>query len=112
MSNIFRGTTPTLRFKIKKSDEYDLHDIEECHITLENKPKDKKSSGRNTKIFDSPTYDYENNIISIELTQEDTLDFEEGDIEMQIKAKFNNGRVVATPIMVTTMKKILEEAIL
>ena len=109
---MIRGTTPTLRFKIKTSEGYDLHTIEECHITLENKPKDKKSSGTNKKVFDSPNFDYENNIISIELSQEDTLAFKEGDIEIQIKAKFNSGRIVATPIMITTMKKILEEELM
>lgn len=105
MSNLYRGTTPTLSFKIENED-FDMTKIEICHITIQNK------GGENKTVFDSPTIDTENKIISVELDQEDTLKYKEGKIELQIRIKLDTGRVVATPILVTEMNKILEETIL
>ena len=104
-NNIYRGTTPTIILKID-NDDFDMTDIVVCHVTIQN------DNGRNKKVFDNPTIDVENKTISIELTQQDTLAYETGNINLQIKVKLQGGRVVASPILVTPMNKILEEAII
>lgn len=105
MSNIYRGTTPTIILKIK-NDDFDMTAIEICHVTIVNE------SGRNKKVYDNPTIDVVNKTISIELSQQDTLNYETGNIQLQTKIKLDSGRVIASRIITTSMNKILEEQIL
>ena len=67
---------------------------------------------RNKKIYENPSIDTENKTISIELSQEDTLNYEIGNINLQVKIKLDSGRVIASRIITTSMNKILEEQIL
>ena len=104
-TNLYRGTTPTIILKIK-NDDFDMSTIEICHVTIVNE------SGRNKKIYDNPTINTEEKTISIELSQQDTLNYETGNIQLQTKIKLNSGRVIASRIITTSMNKILEENIL
>ena len=56
--------------------------------------------------------DVENKTISIELSQQDTLNYETGNILLQTKIKLDSGRVIASRIITTSMNRILEEGIL
>lgn len=105
MSNIYRGTTPTIRLRIKNKD-FDMSSINVCHITIQN------DNGKNQKVFTNPQIDVQEKIISQELSQQDTLAYEYGKINIQAKIKLNNGSVVTHPIISTTMNRILEETIL
>ena len=104
-NNIYRGTTPTIILKITNKD-FDMSTISICHITIQNE------TGRNKKIYENPSIDTENKTISIELSQEDTLNYEIGNINLQVKIKLDSGRVIASRIITTSMNKILEEQIL
>ena len=105
MSSIFRGTTPTIVLKVTNED-FDMTLIDVCHVTIQN------DTGRNKKVFEDPVIDTEEKTISVELCQEDTLEYEEGGIEIQVRIKLDDGRVIANKPIKTTMNKILEEGIL
>lgn len=104
MSNPYRGTTPTIPFHIKGS--FDLSLIDIAHVTIKN-----KSTGKQ-KTFDG-TLDVENRILTISLTQEDTLYFNSGELKVQGKFKLTDGYTVIPSKMIEgKLEEILEEAIL
>lgn len=99
---IYQSTTPVLIFNIL-NDDLNLEEINVCHLTIESE------SGSERKIFENPTIDVENKKITQELTQEDTLLFHVGYIKLQLKIKLQNGMVIPSKIIKTTMNEILEE---
>lgn len=100
--NIYRSTTPTIVLKVKDN-SFDMSTISVCHVTIEN------DSGRNKKIFEDPVINIEERTISIDLSIEDTEAFETGLIDIQVKIKLTNDKVIASKIVNTTMERILEE---
>ena len=105
MSNPYRGTTPTIPFHITKPTDFDCAIIREAYITLRN-----KFSGKQ-KTF-TASIDVENKILSISLTQEDTLYFSEGILEIQGKFLLRDGKVIASKMIEGTLEQILDETIL
>ena len=105
MSDFYRYTTPTVILKVNDQD-FDMTQISLCHVTLEN------DSGRNKKTFTDCQIDDEFKTISFTMSQEDTASFEIGTLLLQVRLKLLNGSVLASPIIRTTMSKILEEEIL
>lgn len=98
---MIRSTTPTIRLHIK-NENFNMDDIDICHITIEN------DSGRNRKIFEEPVIDKDEKIISVTLSQVDTSDFETGKLLIQVKIKLAGDTVVASHIIETTLHDILE----
>ncbi len=106
MNDIFRGTTPTIILKVKNED-FDMDKIDICHVTIMN------DDGRNKKVFENPNIDVDKKTISVPLSQNDTLDYHYGKINIQAKIKLKESGSVITHKMITTnIDKILEEAIL
>ena len=102
MSDLYRGSTPIIALKVKDPD-FDMTKIGVCHVTMVN------DSGRNKKVFEDPAIDIEERTIVVDLSQEDTLAFEKGNIELQARVKLlDTDRVIVSPIILTTMKDILE----
>ena len=102
---IYRGTTPTITVHLRNID-FDMSDIAIAQVTLED------DRGRNQKVFDNPTIDQENKNISIELSQADTLSYDYGMLNLQIRIKLNSGRVAPTKIYSIKMGRTLNEEIL
>jgi hypothetical protein len=102
---MYRSTTPTLILKIK-NENFDFETIKECHVTIESESK------QTELLITNPTIDSENRRIMITLTQEQTLKFNVGIIKVQLKIKLKSGAVIPSVIVKTTMKEILEEAIM
>lgn len=100
--NLYRSTTPTIVLHIK-DDDFNMDDILICHLTIQN------DSGRNKKVFPYPEINVEDRTIMQTLSQEDTKMFEEGLIELQLKIRLTDDTVMASKIITTTMKRILEE---
>lgn len=100
-----RGTTPIIKLRIKNPD-FDMSTIDFVHISIEN------AGGKNNKIFTNTIIDTEEKTISYHLTQEDTLGFEIGPLSIQFKGKLLDGNIISHEPIITTMKKIQEEAIL
>lgn len=104
MSNPYRGTTPTIPFHIKQG--FDLSLIEIAHVTIRNEATGKQ------KTFNG-TLDVENRVLTISLTQEDTLYFNSGALKVQGKFKLTDGYTVIPSKMIEgTLEEILEEEIL
>ena len=101
---LFRGTTPVIILKVNT--EIDLSTIELCHVTIVNE------GGSNKKTYENVDIDTENNQISFQMTQEDTLEFIAGKIKIQLRAKLFNGTVVSSKIITTTIYDVLEEVVL
>lgn len=102
--NIYRSTTPSIILHIKDPD-FDMSTITVCHVTMVN------DSGRNKKTFDIPSenIDAEEKTITLELTQSESAAFEAGLINLQLKIKTNDDKVLASKIISTTIHEILEE---
>lgn len=103
---VFRGTTPTIILRIK-NENFDMDAIDVCHVTIQN------DNGKNKKVFENPNIDVTEKTISVPLSQRDTLDYQYGNINIQMKIKLKeSGTVISHKILTTTMDKILEEEIL
>lgn len=102
---MYRYTTPTIILKIK-NDDFDMEQIDVCHVTLESE------RGGKQFVCTRPEIDTEEKTISFEMTQEQTQVFDVGIIKIQIRIKLYNGRVIPSKIVKTTMNEILEEQIL
>lgn len=102
---MYRGTTPYIQLKIK-NDDFDMSLIEVCHVSIESE------GGGSFLTITNPVIDVENKSINFRLTQDQTLLFDVGKIKIQAKVKLNSGSVVSSIIVRTTMKEILEEAIM
>ena len=109
MSSIIRGTTPILTFHVK-NETLDLSDIADIWITFKNK------AGVKTKEI---TFDLEDVVIdavertiTLNLTQEDTLDFTDNNMVVQLRVKFNNDMAYASSIMGIDIRHILKEGVI
>ena len=102
---MIRGTTPTIILKIKSPD-FDMSAIDFVHLSIED------SNGKINKIIENPIIDIEEKTISYHLTQQDTLDFGIGTINVQVKGKLLDGNVFSHNPIGIVLEKIQEEAIL
>lgn len=99
---IYRGSTPTIIISFT-NEELDFDDIAKCRIIMAN------DDGKNKKIFNTPDIDREKKTISVELSQQDTLDFNYGNLNLQAKILLQNQRVVISDIPVLLVKRTLDE---
>lgn len=102
---MIRGTTPTIVLKIKNPD-FDMTTLSFAHITIEN------AGGKNKKVFTNTVIDAEEKTVSLDLSQEDTLAYEVGPINVQMKGKTTSDKVVSHKPITTTLSRILEEGII
>lgn len=106
---IIRGTTPTLTFHVK-NENIDLNDIAEVWITFKTKPgialKEK------TYDIDDVTIDTVENNILLNLSQEDTLYFENASLLIQLRVRLNNDLAYASAIMDTQLGQILKDGVI
>lgn len=99
---IYKGSTPTIICDFEDED-LNFSDIVRARIVMENDDK------RNHKIFNNPTINRENKTISVELSQQDTLSFDYGNLSLQAKIKLQNERVVISNIPVLLVERTLDD---
>ena len=102
---MYRGTTPTVLWKIK-AENINLSDITNGQMVFNN------SGFLLVKPFDTLNIDATNKTISTELSQEETLGFIGGKVEVQLRVLFNTGIAMATPIKVITAERILKGGVI
>lgn len=95
---MFRGTTPKNIFQV----DIDCTDAVEIYITY-------SQFGQNVIEKSIADLNVTENEITVLLTQEDTLLFRPGEVEIQIRVKFADGTAMACDIIQTTAKRILKE---
>ena len=98
---MYRSTTPTIILNIR-NDDFDMNTIDICHVTV------KSDDNARKVLYENPDIDVENKQIRVTMTQSETKLFEVGKIKIQIKAKLDNGTVIPSQIVYTTMREILE----
>lgn len=103
---MIRGTTPILTFKINT--ELDLSEVKKAEITFKSVGGMKERTWNETELSIDPV----EKKIQIQLTQEDTLYFNTGEIDIQLRIKLNNDMVYASKIVTTTLDKILKDEVI
>lgn len=102
---MYRGTTPTLILNVK-NDEFDMSLVSEVHITL------KSENGTVKEIFENIIVDKDNSRFMFTMSEEDTMKFYVGKIFVQVRVKLNNDTIVASDIVVTDMRELLEDCLM
>ena len=74
---MYRGTTPTIKVKLKNTD-LKFETIEKIWFTLKSNIKEKTYEKEELTLND------EEKIISVKMSQEDTLSFSSGEIKIQM----------------------------
>lgn len=95
-----RGTTPTLRFKVKG---IGVEELDSIFITL------KQGNKELTKTNEDVTIDEDENRLIVTLTQEETLNFNDGVCQLQLRATTDKGGAVASSIVTKQWEHILME---
>lgn len=96
-----RGTTPTHTFRTK----VDLREVDRLYITY-------SQNGRNVLEKTLEDCTITENTIQTELTQAETLRFDDrsdAPVLVQVRARFPNGRAMASKMIRTTADKILKD---
>ena len=101
---LIRGTTPVIILKINTG--IDLTTVDICHVTIVNE------GGSNKIIYEDVLVDAENNLVRFEVPQEDSFKFKAGKIKLQLRVKLQNGSVLSSKIITTTIGDVLEEVVL
>lgn len=98
-----RGTTPTITLKINT--ELDLNNVSECWVTL----KDNLGAKQKTFTIDNIFIDPELKTIEIAMTQEETLMFNTGVVNIQVRIRLNDDQAYASDIKQIKMQSILKD---
>lgn len=97
-----RGTTPTLKIKVNGMD---IKQFANMYVTF------RQGDIEVTKTNEDIGVESENTL-SIWLSQEDTLAFSRGHVDVQLRAITNSGVVVASGIKMLFMEQILKEGVI
>ena len=106
---IIRGTTPTVVFNVKT--ELDLSDIVELWITFKPKSADPRHRDM-TYTLDDVTIDPLLKTISLFMSQEDTLAFNEKPYNVQIRLRTSDDLAYASSIIEEPIGKILKDGVI
>lgn len=102
---MYRYTTPTLPITIE---DIDFALVDNFRIAIEQK-------GKEDKLFivsaSDPSVDAQNKTIYLSLTQEQTVDFDEGEAKLQVRIVYSNGSVQATRKARITINDVIDEEI-
>lgn len=106
---IIRGTTPTLTFHVK-NEQLDLNEIAQIWVTFRTKLgieiKEK------TYDIDELVIDDTERTITLNLTQEDTLEFTDMIMLIQLRVRFNNDMAYASSMFEVQIGQILKEGVI
>lgn len=103
---MYRGTTPTISFKI--TSEFDLDTVKEVLITLKTWEVEKTFAYSENKVY----VDSLAKTVSIGLSQEDTLEFEDGTVEVQMRLLDDSDVAYASEIYEVEIERILKDGVI
>ena len=106
---IIRGTTPTLTFHVK-NDQLNLDEIAEIWVTFKTKAGVKVRE--KTYTIEDVLIDAGEHTITLNLTQEDTLDFADTNMVVQLRVRFDNDVAYASDIIPIEIGHILKEGVI
>ncbi|WP_337527000.1 hypothetical protein [Holdemanella sp.] len=96
-----QGTTPTIQITIN---DIDLNEMQNIYVVFE----------QNGYILkkESSDLDIERNVISVLLSQEETLNFKEGTCNIQLRMITKGGVAIASPIKTTKVYRVLNKEVI
>ena len=96
-----QGSTPTIQITIN---DIDLNKMQNIYVVFE----------QNGYILtkESSDLDVEENVISVVLSQEETLNFKEGTCNIQLRMITNEGVAIASPIKTTKAYRVLNKEVI
>lgn len=101
---MYRGTTPTICLTVMTS--LDLSKIKTVWVTFQNLVYERTYTGNEVKIVPETKKMY------IEMSQEETLSFSTGKIEVQVRMLMDDDRAYATEIATTTVDDVLRDGVI
>lgn len=101
---MYRGTTPTLYLELET--ELDLSNVSEMWVTF------KSPTVEITKTLNEVSFDNETKIITVTLSQEETLKLYNGKANIQVRLKTNADLAYATDIADVEIGRILKEGVI
>ena len=96
-----QGTTPTIQITIN---DIDLNKMQNIYVVFE--------QNGYILIKESSDLNIEGNIISVMLSQEETLNFKEGTCNIQLRMITNEGVAIASPIKTTKVYRVLNKEVI
>ena len=96
-----QGTTPTIQITIN---DIDLNEMQNIYVVFE----------QNGYILKKELndLDIEGNVISVLLSQEETLNFKEGTCNIQLRMITKGGVAIASPIKTTKVYRVLNKEVI
>lgn len=96
-----QGTTPTIQITIN---DIDLNEMQNIYVVFE----------QNGYILkkESSDLDISGNVISVLLSQEETLNFKEGTCNIQLRMITKGGVAIASPIKTTKVYRVLNKEVI
>lgn len=96
-----QGTTPTIQITIN---DIDLNEMQNIYVVFEQNGYILKKESSDLNI--------EGNIISVLLSQEETLNFKEGTCNIQLRMITKGGVAIASPIKTTKVYRVLNKEVI
>lgn len=96
-----QGTTPTIQITVNN---IDLADMERIYVVFEQNGNLLKKGMTDLKV--------ENNVISVLLTQEETLSFKNGNCNIQLRMITYDGIAMASPIKTVNVYSVLNKEVI
>jgi len=104
MTEFSRGSTPSLTFSLET--EMDLMNISAMWLTIEG------AHNKRTWVMSELSIDPEEKTVTVELTQEETLQFIPGEVEAQIRFLTDTGKAFDTDIVRMDVRRILQGGVI
>lgn len=103
MDSISRGTTPTITLNING-----LSALTPRELWFSFKSKERVI----TYQFSSPQITWDGDTVSIALTQEDTLNFYAGLLQIQVRILANTGMAYVTPVLRLNVDDVIQDGVI
>lgn len=101
-----RGTTPT--YVIKLEDTVDCSSMTQVYISF----YQQQQNYADHLLTKTGSINAENHTVSVMLSQEETLEFNEGSVQIQIRGIFSNNVVFASNIVNDTVYNVLYQEVI
>lgn len=108
---MFRGTTPTLKWRIS-TESLNLDDIKEIWLTLKEKKPRTNNILTKTLSDEEIILNKDDRYIAYTLSQEETLSFSKGIIGCQLRILLESGTAFATPIQEVNIEEVLKGGVI
>ena len=99
---MYRGTTPAHTF----TTETDLSDAAVIYITYKQNGQNVLEKTKADITFDSEQSAY---TMTVTLSQAETLAFDDSQVAIQIRARFDDGRAIASNVISVPVRQILKD---